>query len=409
MVNRFLNITLILFAIFLFAQDSSIEKKKKELEKIKAELQQLQSELDAKSRKEKLTYESYKNLNRQSHLISRLISSLQKDETEKELQIEKIRKEISLIETEINDIKNNYTKYVVSVYKYGKTSKLEALIDAKNFNQAILRVKYLREFSNRRKSDIERLLENKTKLAEANKILLKELEEKRILKESKEKEISELNKRLKEEKKVLALLRKDKSNISKKLNDKRKSEAQIKNLIDKLIEEAERKKEVAVKKENKVSENKNVPVNENDYDIDLSTKYFASFSDLKGNMIWPVNRGKIVTQFGEQRNRKLNTVTVSYGTDILARGELSVKIVADGVVSAVEWLPGYGTVIIVSHKGGFKTVYGHLAEVYVSEGDKLKTGALIGKVGETLEGNILHFQIWNGRQSVNPENWLKKL
>ncbi|MGQ9644700.1 MAG: murein hydrolase activator EnvC family protein, partial [Ignavibacterium sp.] len=134
-----------------------------------------------------------------------------------------------------------------------------------------------------------------------------------------------------------------------------------------------------------------------------------SFADMKGNMIWPVNRGKIVSHFGEQRNKKLNTVTVSYGIDILARGDLSIKIVADGVVSAVEWLPGYGTVIIVSHKDGFKTVYGHLAEVYVNEGDRLKTGSLIGKVGESLEGNILHFQIWNGRQSVNPENWLKRL
>lgn len=409
MVKQLLNIVLILFSVFLLAQDISIEKKKKELEKIKSELQQLQTELESKSKKEKLTYESYNNLNRQSHLISKIISNLQKEENDKELQIEKIKREISSIESEIDAIKKNYAKYVVSIYKYGKSSELEALIDAKSFNQAMLRVKYLREFSNRRKSDIERLIENKTKLAGANLILSKELEEKRILKESKEKEITELNKRLNEEKKLLALLRKDKSNISKKLNDKRKAEAQIRNMISKLIEEAERKKEIVAKKEIKTTNEKNVVVDETDYDVDLSTKSFASFADMKGNMIWPVNRGKIVTQFGEQRNKKLNTVTVSYGIDILARGDLSIKVVADGVVSAVEWLPGYGTVVIVSHKGGFKTVYGHLAEVYVNEGDKLKTASLIGKVGESLEGNILHFQIWNGRQSVNPENWLKKL
>jgi len=408
-VKQLLNIVLILFSVFLLAQDTSIEKKKKELEKIKSELQQLQTELESKSKKEKLTYESYNNLNRQSHLISKIISNLQKEENDKELQIEKIKREISSIESEIDAIKKNYAKYVVSIYKYGKSSELEALIDAKSFNQAMLRVKYLREFSNRRKSDIERLIENKTKLAEANLILSKELEEKRILKESKEKEITELNKRLNEEKKLLALLRKDKSNISKKLNDKRKAEAQIRNMISKLIEEAERKKEIVAKKEIKTTNEKNVVVDETDYDVDLSTKSFVSFADMKGNMIWPVNRGKIVTQFGEQRNKKLNTVTVSYGIDILARGDLSIKVVADGVVSAVEWLPGYGTVVIVSHKGGFKTVYGHLAEVYVNEGDKLKTASLIGKVGESLEGNILHFQIWNGRQSVNPENWLKKL
>jgi septal ring factor EnvC (AmiA/AmiB activator) len=408
-VKQILNIAFIVFSIFLLAQDSSIQQKKKELEKIKSELQQLQAELESKSKKEKLTYESYNNLNRQSHLISKIISNLQKEENDKELQIEKIKREISSIESEIDAIKKNYAKYVISIYKYGKSSELEALIDARSFNQAMLRVKYLREFSNRRKFDIERLTENKTKLAEANLILSKELEEKRILKESKEKEITELKKRLNEEKKLLTVLRKDKSNISKKLNDKRKAEAQIRNMISKLIEEAERKKEVVAKKENETTNEKNFVVDETDYDADLSTKSFASFTDMKGNMIWPVNRGKIVTQFGEQRNRKLNTVTVSYGIDILARGDLSIKVVADGVVSAVEWLPGYGTVIIVSHKGGFKTVYGHLAEVYVNEGDKLKTGSLIGKVGESLEGNILHFQIWNGRQSVNPENWLKKL
>lgn len=400
---------MILFSIFLFAQDSSIEKKQKELEKIKSELEQLQTELESKSKKEKLTYESYNNLNRQCHLISKIISNIQKEENDKEFQIEKIKREIASIESEIDAIKKNYAKYVISIYKYGKSFELEALIDAKSFNQAMLRVKYLREFSNRRKSDIERLLENKAKLSEVNLILSKELEEKRLLKESKEKEITELNKRLNEEKKLLDLLRKDKSNISKKLNDKRKAEVQIRNMISKLIEEAERKKEMLAKKKIKTTNKKNDVVSETDFDVDLSTNSFASFADMKGSMIWPVSRGKIFTHFGEQRNKKLNTVTVSYGIDILARGDLSIKVVADGVVSAVEWLPGYGTVIIVSHKGGFKTVYGHLAEVYVNEGDKLKTGSLIGKVGESLEGNILHFQIWNGRQSVNPENWLKRL
>ncbi len=398
---------LILFSFILLAQDAEIEKKKKELERIKAELQQLQSELNAKSQKEKLTYESYNNLNRQTHLISKVISTIQKEENLKQAQIENIRKEISLIESEIESIRNNYAKYVTAIYKFGKTSELESIIDAQSFNQAILRIKYLREFSNRRKSDIERLQENKTKLSETRIALNKELEEKRKLKEAKESEIAQLNKRLDEEKKLLAMLRKDKSNISKKLNDRKKAELQIKNLISKLIEESEKKKETIVSTDKKVS-NKRITTDEVEYDIDLSTKNFSSFAEMKGNLIWPVSKGKIVTQFGEKRNLKLNTVTVSYGIDILARGELSVKVVADGVVSAVEWLPGYGTVVIISHKDGYKTVYGHLGEVYVNEGDKLKTGGLIGKVGETLEGNILHFQIWNGRQSVNPENWLKK-
>ncbi|AFH49767.1 Membrane-bound metallopeptidase [Ignavibacterium album JCM 16511] len=396
-----------MFSFILLAQDAQLDKKKKELEKIRSELQQLEDELTAKSKKERLTYESYNNLNRQSHLISKLISKLQKEENIKQTQIENIRKEISQIESEIESIKNNYAKYVAAIYKYGKTSELESIIDAHSFNQAFLRIKYLREFSNRRKLDIERLQENKVKLSDAKLMLSIELEEKRKLKEIKESEITQLNKRLDNEKKLLAVLRKDKSNISKKLNDRKKAEIQIRNLISKVIEESEKKKEMIASTDKKVTDKK-VINNEAEYDIDLSTKNFASFSEMKGSMIWPVTKGKIITAFGEQRNPKLNTVTVSYGIDILAHGELSVKVVADGVVSAVEWLPGYGTVIIISHKGGYKTVYGHLAEVYVNEGDRLNTGGLIGKVGESFEGNVLHFQIWNGRQSVNPENWLRK-
>lgn len=407
MVRKILNIVLVFILTFVFAQEKQIENKKQELERIKSELKQLQDELDAKSRKEKLTYDSYNNLNRQVYLLSKVISKLRSEEIKKQNQIEEIKNEIASIENEIKEIKRNYSGYVVSVYKYGKTSELESLIDAKSFNQAILRIKYLREFSNRRQSDLKRLNENKDKLLAANKLLNRELEEKRILKEEKEKEALALKSKLNDEKKLLSILRKDKKNISRKLNDRKKAEVQIKNLIAKLIDEAEKKKQLLASEENKKNE-KNISLNYNEYDLDLSTNKFTSFSELKGKLSWPVSRGKILTKFGEQKNKKLNTVTISYGIDILARGDLSVNVVADGVVSALEWLPGFGTVIIVSHKGGYKSVYGHMAEVYVSEGDKLKAGGVIGKVGESLEGNILHFQIWNGRQSVNPEHWLKK-
>lgn len=407
MVRKLIKILFLLIISFNLAQENQIEKKKQELEKLKSELKQLQSELDLKSRKEKVTYDSYNNLNRQNHLLTKVIANIRSEENQKQKEIDELRKQISLIENEIREIKDNYSKYVVAVYKYGITSELESIIDAQSFNQAILRVKYLREFSKRRQADIFRLNENRDKLLAANKVLMKELEEKRILKEAKEKEIAVLNAKLSEEKKLLSALRKDKTNISKKLNDRKRAELQLRNLISKLIDESEKKEKVVTSTESGTKE-KNFTANESGYDVDLSTKNFSSFSEMKGNLIWPVSRGRVVTKFGEQINRKLNTVTVSYGIDILTLGDLSVKVVAEGVVSAIEWLPGFGTIVIVSHRGGFKSVYGHLAEVYINEGDKLKTGSLIGKVGETLEGNILHFQIWSGRQSVNPEAWLRK-
>jgi len=195
----------------------------------------------------------------------------------------------------------------------------------------------------------------------------------------------------------------------KKENQKKK----IRDLIVKLVEEAERKrkaeeelkrKEMLASTETKTKKEKI----QTEYDVNLSTTSLGSFTEMKGKLNWPISKGKVVRGFGESLNPKLKTLTVNYGIDIRASGDLSVKSVGEGVVSAVEWLPGYGTVLILSHKGNFRTVYGHLSEVFVKEGDKINTGGLIGKVSEGVDGNILHFELWNGRQNVDPLTWLKK-
>jgi len=149
-------------------------------------------------------------------------------------------------------------------------------------------------------------------------------------------------------------------------------------------------------------------VENSSYNIDLSTDDFASFSALKGRLNWPVRTAKVVRQFGENKNSKLNTVTLNYGVDMKVNGDKNIKAVAEGVVSVIDWIPGYGSVIIITHKGDFRTVYSHLGDIFVNEGDKVKTGSLIGKVGESLEGNVLHFEIWNARDHQDPMAWLAK-
>ncbi|MCZ7613541.1 MAG: M23 family metallopeptidase [Ignavibacteriaceae bacterium] len=64
--------------------------------------------------------------------------------------------------------------------------------------------------------------------------------------------------------------------------------------------------------------------------------------------------------------------------------------------------------IIVSHKNDYRTVYGHVSEIFVSEGDKVKSGSVIALVDEGIDGYVLHFEIWKGRDKQNPELWLGK-
>jgi len=412
-IFRFHILIVILFALScqIVAQDNQIETKKLELNKLKDEITSLEKKLEQKNKKEKKSLNDYENISKQSFLVNKLIADLRTEENQKQTQIDNRVKEIVAIEKKIDQLQKNYSKYVVASYKYGNYTEWESVLNAASFQQAVIRLEYLKRFSANRKKDLVMFEKDKQYLLIAKEKLEKEKEEKRILSTQKEVEEKLLDKKLSEKKKILNALKKDKSKIAKSVKEKRKSEQKIKDLIIKLVEEAERKREAELIESKTLASNKlrtKKEISGGDYNFDLSTSKFANFSDLKGKLNYPVSKSRIVRKFGENKNEKLNTVTINYGIDLKASGNSDVKCVAEGVISTIEWLPGYGTVLIVSHNGNYRTVYGHLAEVYVNEGDKIKAGGLLGRIGESLEGNILHFEIWSGRQNVNPITWLKK-
>ena len=407
------------FSIFIlesYAQTSQIDTRKEELSKLKNEISRLETELAQKNKKEKKTLEDLDNISKQNFLVNKLLTNLRREEEQKEIEINKSISNIASIENEIDILQKNYAKYVTATYKNGTHTELETILDANSFQQAVVRLEYLKRFSVSRQKDLVKLEENKKELIKAKEKLIIEKKEKQELSKQKEVEEKSLFVKLKDQKSILAEIKKDKKKIAKSVSDKRKSEQKIRDLIVKMVEEAEAKrkreeeealklknKETVVSKETKTKKE----IETKDYPFDLSTSKFTSFDELKGKLNWPISKSKVVRKFGESLNPKLKTLTVNYGIDLRASGDMSVKCVAEGVVSAVEWLPGYGTVLIVSHKGNYRTVYGHLSEVFVKEGDKLKTGEVIAKVGESVEGNILHFEVWSGRQNVNPELWLR--
>lgn len=412
-IFRFYILIIILFSVScqLAAQDNQIETKKLELNKLKDEITKLENELEQKNKKEKKSLNDYENISKQSFLVNKIIANLRSEENQKQIEINNRTKEIETIQNEIDLLQENYSKYVVASYKYGNYTEWESVLNAASFQQAVIRLEYLKRFSANRKKDLVMFEKDKQDLLIAKEKLEKEKEEKRILSLQKEIEEKLLEKKLSDKKKILKDLKKDKSKIAKSVKEKRKSEKKIKDLIIRLVEEAEREREAELNESKTLASNElrtKKEISGGDYNFDLSTSKFANFSDLKGKLNYPVSKSRIVRNFGENKNIKLNTVTINYGIDLKASGNSDVKCVAEGVISTIEWLPGYGTVLIVSHNGNYRTVYGHLAEVYVNEGDKIKAGGFLGKVGESLEGNILHFEIWSGRQNVNPITWLKK-
>jgi len=85
-----------------------------------------------------------------------------------------------------------------------------------------------------------------------------------------------------------------------------------------------------------------------------------------------------------------------------------VHVTADGKVAFTGRKSGYGNCIIVQHKNDFQTLYGHLSHINVEEGQQVKTGDVIGKVGSTgrTTGPHLHYEVRKNGKPINPVKFL---
>ncbi|HSD63785.1 MAG TPA: peptidoglycan DD-metalloendopeptidase family protein [Ignavibacteriaceae bacterium] len=419
-VKYFSFLLLILFSLGeLFPQDKEIEAKKNQLSDLKSEINNLEAELKSKTRKEKESFSAVENYSKQSFLLNKIISTYRTEEKLKVNQIVEREKKIKQLETNIKSLKENYAKYVVAVYKHGQPDEVEMLINSASVQQALLRMKYLEKFSDQREKDLNELIESREQLIAQKEILKAEKIAKEKLTAEKVNEQSSLLSRLVEQKKILKTIKNNNQELKKEIEAKKQAEIKIRSLISNLIAEAERKKKEEadrlarekLKGDVRPVENYSGIKSESEeegYEVNLSTEGFASFSARKGKLNWPVTGGKIVKRYGENKNNKTNTVMLNYGIDIAAGKDLNVKAVSEGIVSAIDWIPGYGSVIIITHNGDYRTVYSHLSEIYVNEGEKVNPGNVIAKVGDSLEGQVLHFEIWNSRQNQNPEIWLTR-
>ena len=124
-----------------------------------------------------------------------------------------------------------------------------------------------------------------------------------------------------------------------------------------------------------------------------------SVSVVSGRFSWPL-QGSLLETFGEKEGfRKID------GIEIGASENTPFRASADGEVAYVgDRLPGYGWLALLRHEGGFITAYAYASEIVVKEGDKVKKGQVIGKVGATgraLSPRLL-FQIRAGVTPIDP-------
>ena len=131
---------------------------------------------------------------------------------------------------------------------------------------------------------------------------------------------------------------------------------------------------------------------------------------LGETFMYPLQSRFITSNYGWRKDPFNGSNQFHDGIDFRASIGTTVMASLDGVVSVVGESRLYGKFIIISHSNGYKTLYGHLRDYSVKEGDRVARGRKIGETGNTgySTGPHLHFGMYdkNGKV-INPLDLLK--
>jgi murein DD-endopeptidase MepM/ murein hydrolase activator NlpD len=124
---------------------------------------------------------------------------------------------------------------------------------------------------------------------------------------------------------------------------------------------------------------------------------------------WPLRVGGVVTsKFGYRRHPITGRGSMHKGIDIAAKHGTDIVAMADGIVIFSGRKSGYGNIVEIRHANGLETRYAHNSRNVVKEGDMVRKGQIIAKLGSTgrSTGPHLHFEVRRNGEAVNPMRYL---
>jgi len=384
-------LTFILFSIFFSYGNSTgdysqkINEEKQRLKKIEQQIKSVKDEINNLQKKESGYLETL-------HKIEKLLQDTEKELQAIERDLELAQKEIKQGEDELIREKHILKERTIvlesrlrEIYKRRLTGYLEILFNSENFSDFLTRFRYIKnilsldaEVINDIRQQMKKIENNKMNLENREEILS-------LLKKEVEKEKENIEFSIKAKKSIINKLDSQKEAYLKSLKELEQSSQEIENIIERIYKQQE--------EDSKKASQKEVPT------ITLKPK--------KGILALPL-QGKLISEYGRQKNTDFNTYTFNSGIDISAPLGEVVRAAGSGDVIYTGSIKGYGQIIIIDHGGRVTTLYAHLSKILIDIGDKVKKGQTIGQVGDSggVSSTRLHFEVRAEGKPTDPMNWL---
>lgn len=291
--------------------------------------------------------------------------------------------EIRSLKDKADNLKENLKNKIVNLYKSGSLYEDQLLLSSKSLNDFRIRLTYLNRFAESRKKEFDNIKETYYLLEDKKRLsFLKSREKLRYILDKKE------DQRTLSEKKII---------IENNLHD-------LINVNDNLKRQKDKINNDITKLEKIINERLVNPV----FRINQVPDYSAqSLDNLKGRLILPVESVNLIEDFGITINKETGTKSFNNGIDVSIAEDSDVKVIADGIVVEVTFLPVLGNFMIIDHGNGFRSVYAIMKDINVNIDDEVIAGQIIGKTSQNFRGQSFHFELWKDDMPLDPKQWVK--
>jgi septal ring factor EnvC (AmiA/AmiB activator) len=364
--------------------ESRIDGKQKELDKIKRDIEARRQKTQKLKKQESDVLSTLSALDRELDLSRSFLKNLDQQETLFTQQIDSLKAEILYESDSLDSRKKALAGRLRQMYKRDPRYSWDIVLGSRNVQDAMRRYKFMRIVADRDAGLVSEFRLHKVSLETQSAAMTESLSEMAMVRKVREDEASKLVSSKQKREIILSDIRGQKSKHNKAIERLKKAQGEVTDLIGQL--ETRRLETQADQ----------LPGS-------------GEFAGLKGQLPWPV-KGKVRRGFGQSKHPKYGTVTFNNGIDIESSSGSPIQAVASGVVEFVDWIDAYGKCVIVNHGGGYYTLYAHVAQTFVAQGQKVVIGDVIAEVGDTgsLDGFECHFEIRQSKKALNPVQWLRR-
>lgn len=354
-----------------------LERYRRQLSELHRSIEQLRQQLENTERQQRSLQLRIAQLRQYSQLLQRSIelTTLALRRLEDSLQL--LQKELARLGAQQDTIDMQQRQLLTSFYRWWHGKESDTLRPRLEFftRQLLLHYRHRSHHLTQQRDTIERLRLRLSTLQQQRTDWLRRRQQQQ----------AELTQTLQRQQQLLNSLRNRQQELRRLLRQRQQSAQRLQQLIAQLQAEASRRKPPPS------------PPPSPSTSQPLAPK----------SLPWPSSSRRLLRGYGLQRNPETGVVWNNPGIDIATAAGSPVYAVAAGTVKLIQWLPTYQYVVVLEHANDLRSVYANLETVAVSLNSSVSQGTLVGTAGRTPDGEGFHFQLWKGRQRLNPLEWLR--